>query len=133
MTSCREEEENEIPNRKVNLTTSYSDFMKLRNAGAHIEYEFGDFYPAGTLLGYGGILLFRDFDNRLHAADLACPVEADENVTIEVNMPYAVCKKCNTKYDLTFGFCSPVSGPGKVSLKMYEGVFERGEYILVRN
>jgi len=52
---------------------------------------------------------------------------------VNVKMPYAVCPKCNTKYDLTFGFCSPVSGPGKFPLKIYQSVFEAGDYIQVRN
>lgn len=132
ISSCHDEEENVIPNRKVNVTTTYNDFMQLRNAGSHVEYRFGNFYPAGTLLGFGGILIFRDYDNKLHAADLACPVEANENVTVNIEMPYATCPKCNTKYDLTFGFCTPVSGPGKHALKIYESVFERGDYIIVR-
>lgn len=133
ISSCRHEEENPIPNRNVNVRTPYNDFMQLRNAGTHIEYKFGNYYAAGTLLGFGGILIFRDYDNKLHAADLACPVEADEGVTVEVNMPYAICPKCNSKYDLTFGFCTPVSGPSKFNLKMYQSVFEAGDYIQVRN
>ena len=133
ISSCREEEENPIPEHNVNVCTPYTDFMQLRNAGSHIEYKYGNYYAAGTLLGYGGILIFRDYDNKLHAADLACPVEADNTITVEVNMPYAVCPKCNTKYDLTFGFCSPVSGPGKFPLKIYQSVFEAGDYIQIRN
>ncbi len=133
ISSCREEEENPIPNRNVNINTSYSDYMQLRNAGSYVEYKYGNFYAAGTLLGYGGILIFRDYDNKLHAADLACPVEANENVTVEVNMPYAICPQCNTKYDLSFGFCTPVSGPGNFALKIYPSVFEAGDHIQVRN
>ncbi len=131
--SCHDEEENVIPYRKVNLRTPYADFMQLRNAGSHVEYPFGDFYAAGTLLGFGGIVIFRDYDNKLHAADLACPMEAEEDVTIEVKMPYAICPRCNTKYDLTFGFCTPVDGPGRYNLKIYPSVFEAGDYIQVRN
>lgn len=133
MVSCHDEEENTIPNRNVNIRTPYADFMQLRNAGSHVEYTYGNFYAAGTLLGFGGIVIFRDYDNKLHAADLACPMEADEDVTIEVKMPYATCPKCKTKYDLTFGFCTPVEGPGKYNLRIYQSVFESGDYIQVRN
>lgn len=133
ISSCHDEEENPIPDRNVNITTPYSDFMQLRNAGSHVEYRYGNYYASGTLLGYGGVLIFRDYDNKIHAADLACPVEVDENVTVDVEMPYAVCPTCKTKYDLTFGFCTPVSGPGTFSLKIYESVFERGDYIQVRH
>lgn len=131
--SCTKEEENTIPNRNVNVRTPYVDYMQLRNAGSHVEYRYGNYYAAGTLLGYGGILIFRDYDNVLHAADLACPVEASEDVTINVEMPYAICPQCSTKYDLTFGFCTPVSGPGKHYLKTYQSVFEASDYIQVRN
>lgn len=133
VSSCHDEEEVTIPNRKVNITTPYSDFMKLRNAGSHVEYTYGKFYAAGSQLGFGGIVIFRDYENKLHAADLACPVEADENVIINVDMPYAVCPKCKTKYDLTYGFCTPVSGEGKSALRIYQSVFETNEYIQVRN
>lgn len=133
ITSCEREEENPIPNLSVNIRTPYSDFMQLRNAGSHIEYKYGNFYAAGTALGYGGVLIFRDYDNKLHAADLACPVEADKTVTVRVEMPYAICPNCNSKYDLTFGFCSPISGPSKHNLRIYQSVFEAGDYIQVRN
>lgn len=133
ITSCEREEENPIPNLSVNIRTPYSDFMQLRNAGSHIEYKYGNFYAAGTALGYGGVLIFRDYDNKLHAADLACPVEADKTVVVRVEMPYAICPNCNSKYDLTFGFCSPISGPSKHNLRIYQSVFEAGDYIQVRN
>lgn len=131
--SCDDEETSSIPNCRVELVTPYSDYMKLRNAGSYVVYEKNGFYAAGTRLGYGGVLIFRDYDGVLHACDLACPVEANESVTVEVSMPYAVCPKCGTKYDLTFGFCSPVNGSSKHTLRIYESVFERGEYIQVRH
>ncbi len=133
ISSCHKEEEQPIPERNVNIRTPYADFMQLRNAGSHVEYHYGEYYAAGTLIGFGGVVVFRDYDNKLHAADLACPVEVDENITVNVNMPYAICPQCNTKYDLTFGFGTPVSGPGKFPLKMYQSVFEAGDYIQIRN
>ncbi|MDR1259175.1 MAG: (2Fe-2S)-binding protein [Tannerellaceae bacterium] len=70
--------------------------------------------------GFGGVLIFHGI-NAYHAFDAACPHEASRTVTVGVDDDhlYAVCPRCQTKYDLTSGVANPVSGPGREQLKPY--------------
>lgn len=132
--SCSKEEMNPIPECRVNLRTPYADYVSLQNPGTYKVYEQdGSIYAVNTQLGFGGVLVFRDLENRLRACDLACPVEARREVCVKVKMPYATCPVCKTVYDLSYGFCVPVEGEGRFSLKIYNHISDKGSYILVTN
>ncbi|MDR1344218.1 MAG: (2Fe-2S)-binding protein [Tannerellaceae bacterium] len=88
--------------------------------------------------GFGGVLVFRGLGNTgtnaCYAFDTACPYEASRSVTVGVDDAhlYALCDKCQTKYDLTSGAANPVSGPGREPLKPYR-VWSNGNKIYVGN
>lgn len=132
--SCTKEEVNPIPECQVNLKTPYVDYVSLKSPGSYKEYlPDGSLFAMNTKLGFGGVLVFRDLENKLRACDLACPVEAHRDVCVEVKMPYATCPVCKTVYDLSYGFCVPIEGESKFSLKIYSHVTDKGNYILVTN
>ena len=70
---CTKEEINPIPECRVNLRTPYVDYVSLKNPGTYKEYlPDGTLYSLNTQLGFGGVLVFRDLENKLRACDLAC-------------------------------------------------------------
>ena len=137
--SCKEEARPSIPSCEVYIEVSRSsfpnDYAKLQNPNSAVSYIYtpGVPMPANFKYGYGGVLIFRDLDGKIRSCDLACPVEASRTVRVEVNMPFAVCPVCNSKFDLSHGFASPTAGPAKESLRIYSNVFERANSIVVSN
>ena len=137
--SCKEEARPSIPSFEVYIEVSRSsfpnDYAKLQNPNNAVSYIYtpGVPMPANFKYGYGGVLIFRDLEGRIKSCDLACPVEASRTVRVEVNMPYAVCPVCGSKFDLSYGFASPSAGPAKESLRIYSNVFERVNSIIVSN
>ena len=51
-------------------------------------------------------------NNELLAYDMACPIECQSNVRIEVDEEagIAVCRKCGSTYDVFNGYGQPLSG-----------------------
>jgi nitrite reductase/ring-hydroxylating ferredoxin subunit len=83
--------------------------------------------------GFGGVLVFHGI-GAYYAFDTACPHEVSRSVTVDVDNEhlYAVCPRCQTKYDLTSGVANPVSGPGHEQLKSYR-VWSNDNKIYVGN
>lgn len=128
-----EDDESPIAEYPVYVKTSYSEYQTLRFINRFVLYERDGVYASNFELGYGGVCIFRDLDNRLGAFDLACPYENLRTVCLEVDMPYAVCPMCGSKYDLSYGLGNPVGGPSKSVLKIYDKIMDRGDYIVVTN
>ncbi|MBO4804876.1 MAG: hypothetical protein J5554_02410 [Paludibacteraceae bacterium] len=123
--SCTElEEKSSIPDHEVYIKTFGNDYTTLRIAGNSISYipSQNSVYPTNFRFGFGGVLIYRDMEDKIHACDLACPVEATRNILVEVKMPFATCPSCGSKFDLTFGFASPCEGPAKETLKKYNAI-----------
>lgn len=58
----------------------------------------------GELVGLGGLLVFRSYDGKIYAYDLACPYEGDPSVKVVPNdNGRAVCSKCGNEYILLYG------------------------------
>ncbi|MDR2390025.1 MAG: (2Fe-2S)-binding protein [Tannerellaceae bacterium] len=88
--------------------------------------------------GFGGVLVYHGVNgtgaDAYYAFDLACPLEADRLVRVEVDDEHlhAVCPKCQSTYDLIFGLGNPVSGPSREQLKPYPVVVS-GNTLRIRN
>jgi len=133
--SCEKKIRSSIPNMEVFIETSPSEFARLQNVNSAVSYIPipGVPFPVNFRFGFGGVLIYRDLDGKIRSCDLACPVEASPTTRVEVNMPYAVCPVCDSKFDLSWGFASPVSGPAKEPLFIYSHVYERATSIVVSN
>ncbi len=73
-------------------------------------------------IGFGGILLFHDFNDEISAFDLACPHEANNNIRVDsLNAAGIVtCRKCFTSYDVSFGLGHPINGVSMFGLRKYK-------------
>ena len=65
--------------------------------------------------GFGGLLVGMDALSNARAFDLACPVEARQNVRVYIDVEHMVarCPECGSEYDVYSGYGNPVSGPAK--------------------
>ncbi|MDR3339394.1 MAG: hypothetical protein LBT25_04725 [Candidatus Symbiothrix sp.] len=140
--SCDDEIYSNIPNAEVNLLLDL-DF-KDKNLVVNQAYEaiIGSTpeRPAYALdrFGYGGILVINglgvDVIN-LFAYDLACPVEAAQNVRVVpdnrtpessiATAHTATCPKCGAVYNIYNGLGNPQSGT-KFYLRSYRVMEESG-------
>lgn len=125
---CDDSYVSSIPNYPVslqlNLTTTYPTFRNSINEFLTFKarrYEY-------DRIGFGGILVYSglpdDYGNAVYYAfDMACPYEAQNNVRVypvEDGYGQVKCEKCESVYDVAFGFGIPVSGPSKEALKKYK-------------
>lgn len=114
--SCEEQYISPIPNYPVNLelnlTASYPTFTNPNDV-----MEFQKPVKATDATGYGGILVYIDFDSNYRAFDMGCPYEADS--ALMSNPPrvhsnglgQVVCEKCKSVYDISYGLGNPIDGP----------------------
>ena len=91
-------------------------------------------YTVNTYTGYGGVLLMMGAEEPL-AYDLACPVEANQNITLSIDNENfeAVCPKCGSRYNPLTGFGGPVSGVAinnKVGMTRYRVNPSSGGYVI---
>jgi nitrite reductase/ring-hydroxylating ferredoxin subunit len=84
--------------------------------------------------GYGGVLDYHALDNNYYAFDAACPHEANPSaiVSMDEDRLHATCRKCESRYDLSYGNGNPVSGPSREPLRRYT-VTGLGSKLVVRN
>ena len=133
--SCKKEIRSSIPDSEVYIETRPSEYALLRSPNSAYRYIYtpGVPVPATFRFGFGGVLIFRDLEGKARSCDLACPVEVSRTTRVEVDMPFAVCPVCGSKFDLSYGFASPIGGPAKESLRIYKNVLERVNSIIVSN
>ena len=90
-----------------------------------------------TYTGFGGILLVGDLSGAPYAYDLACPVEVNRNVRIEIDTQdnVAYCPKCGSRYSVFNNYGSPISGEArklKRGLRRFNvGPGMNGEFMVV--
>lgn len=97
-----------------------------------IRVPVGFPYSQTSATGYGGVLLISGMDPFTTttdiplAYDLACPVERNRNIRVEIDPDtyVAVCPECGSTYDVTMAGGAPLSGPAmtgkyKYGLKNY--------------
>ena len=91
-------------------------------------------YTVNTYTGYGGVLLMMGAEEPM-AYDLACPVEASQNIILSIdNENYeAVCPKCGSRFNPLTGDGGPLSGVAinnKVGMTRYHVTPSNGGYII---
>lgn len=117
--SCEVNRDTTIPEMPVSLTIDIMrDAPELNVIGG-----FKEFVKPATIyqyLGFGGILVFRSFDDSFVAFDLACPHEIKRDVRVECDMSgIATCPKCGSTYDVGYGSGTPRSGAAAYPLRKY--------------
>lgn len=129
------EEDSSVPESRVYFKTTYDEYVKLGNSGTYLIFKPGEgIYATNTYLGYGGLIVFRDFEGKIHCCDLSCPVEASRSTLVSVSASLqATCPVCGSVFDLGWGLCTPVSGPAKETLKIYTHAVDNGTSIIVSN
>ena len=84
-------------------------------------------------IGYGGIIVYVNFEGEYCAFDLSCPHEALQSVKVKPNgLGQLVCDSCNSVYDISFGVGHPIEGPSKEGLKRYKTSLQ-GDLLRVTN
>ena len=119
-----------IPSSAVSLEINITQDAPQLNAIGGVA-EFTEIWKPYQYLGYGGIVIFRNFDDKFVAFDMACPYEIDRTIRVSVNMAgQAVCPVCGSTYDLGYSEGFPVKGPSKFPMRQYQ-VSMSGDYLRV--
>ena len=106
------------------------------NPTSHIELNIpgGAVYFSGY--GFGGVIVFKDFDgssSAFLAYDAACTNEISSTIRVTVDgSGVATCPKCKSQFILFGGAGSVTKGPAKEPLKQYQVLYSNG-LISVRN
>lgn len=124
--------ESNIPDAAVSLTFNiYQDAPELDVVGGFKEFTKPP--KIGEYVGYGGVLIFHDFNGNFDAFDMACPYENNPNIRVHASMlGNAVCDSCGSVFNIMYGGGLPISGPSPYALKAYHLTFSNG-YIRVYN
>lgn len=142
-TACDTVDDERIPNMPVNINlgnTGTWTIYGVNGFGSHRDFilDNGIRVPEGfpyiqtSATGFGGVLLISGMDpfstvtDIPLAYDLACPVERNRNIRVQVSDEtyVAVCPECHSSYDVTMQRGAPISGPAatgkyKYGLKTY--------------
>ncbi len=118
--SCNDNIRSSIPDYPVylnlNLTTTYPNFRD--NPGQFLLFKTRVFET--DRVGFSGVLVFCGFDLNFYAFDMCCPFEAKQTIRVYPNdIGQAVCEKCGSVFDISYGNGNPTSGPAKEVLKRY--------------
>ncbi len=145
ITACDETYISPIPDYPVylelNLTSSYPTFTTPNQS-----LLFENPIKATDRLGYGGILVYIDFEGNYRAFDMSCPNEAETDIKVYPNdLGQVVCVECKSVYDISYGIGNPIDGPAydqtygtdtddakKIFLKSYKTT-RQGDYLYINN
>lgn len=119
--ACHSVNDERIPLYPVRISFATVGEWNAYGVGGALDYRIfikdkrepaGFPYTDMSRTGFGGVLLVSDYNNELHAYDLACPVEMKATVRIEVDTQEHVgrCPVCHSTYDI-YRFGNPLSGP----------------------
>jgi nitrite reductase/ring-hydroxylating ferredoxin subunit len=88
----------------------------------------------GEYTGFGGVIVYHALDDNFYAFDLACPVEANRTIRVEMDDDgiHAACPKCGSVYEFSAGVAFPIQGPSEESLRQYK-VYTSGSILYVNN
>lgn len=141
---CDNYDDQRLPARPVHIEI-YSAQWSVYGVHGYTEWQTfiknsqpkGFAWSANSYTGFGGVLLVSGLNNELLAYDLACPVECQSQVRVEVDdlAGVAVCKKCGSTYDIFTGYGQPLSGRAqekKYGLTSYLVTFTSTGYLISR-
>lgn len=127
LASCNDNIRSSIPDYPVylelNLTSTYPTFKNSVNQ--FLVFKNRDRLPDNNSIGFGGVIVFSDYDSGnsiYYAFDMACPYEVKSDVKVfpdVTGLPYVVCEKCGSVFNVSYGYGNPISGPAKEFLKRY--------------
>jgi nitrite reductase/ring-hydroxylating ferredoxin subunit len=117
--SCKDERDEYIPYRYVNLTVDLSINTNLTVPGN------SEYYPDA---GYGGLIIYCDYyfdydpNNSLyHVWDATCTHEVSTDCIVEPdgNSFYGICPCCSTRYEFSSGYPTDEDAAATYPLKEY--------------
>ena len=118
----------------IELNLNYEDADLIPIQAAKFFTRGQNINLAVESAGYGGVLVYHALDNNYYAFDAACPHEASPSVIVRMDDDniHATCRKCQSRYDLSYGNANPVSGPSREALRRYT-IMGSGDRLIVRN
>jgi nitrite reductase/ring-hydroxylating ferredoxin subunit len=136
--SCNKAYVSSIPDYPVylelDLTFEDKDLLPI---SAYKIFTPGNINQDVERTGFGGVLVYHGLNSAgtdaYYAFDTACPYEVSRTTTVTVSDDalFAVCPKCQSRYELLNGIGNPVNGPSREQLKFYR-VSVGGNKIYVR-
>lgn len=138
MCGCGDSVTDRVPNAPVSINlgdigmwntwgvNGFGIFRYFIHSGG-ISEPAGFFYNQTSYTGFGGVLLIGGMDpftgntNVPLAYDLACPVERDPNVRVQIDLESleAVCPQCGSRYDVVMAAGAPCGGEALNGTRRY--------------
>lgn len=120
LAACKTEVKTSVPSTRVSLEFNILRDAPQLNANGGVATFIKPKYR-NQYLGYGGVVVFHDFEDRFVAFDLACPNEVDPQVRLNVDsIPgEAVCPQCGAVFDIGYGHGYPVAGNCRNPMRQY--------------
>lgn len=138
LNSCSKSENDVIPDVFVDFTIDLLDpeFTSLSVIGVSdtVDASTNNWGYRSAGFDGNGIIIYSGPDE-YYAYDRTCPHDYSLNglsVKVKVDPTVAICPKCGTTYALS-AYGSPLSGPGRYSLKNYKTRFDSDRFIRVWN
>lgn len=113
ITACNNDNQNRIPISAVRLSFLSPGDWQLYGVSGALDFKTfvkpdvkpnGFFFTAMSETGYGGILLVGNTIGEPMAYDLSCPVEAQRNIRVFINVEKSIaqCPKCGSTYNVFY-------------------------------
>ena len=117
---CKNQTTTSIPSTRVELEFNILREAPLLNAMGGVATFIKPRY-SNEYVGYGGVVVFHNFDDSFAAYDLACPNEVDPQVRLNVDsiVGEAICPKCGAVFDIGYARGYPVQGDCKYIMRPY--------------
>ncbi len=138
---CDETNQSPIPDfpifLELRLSSQYPTFKNSTGQFLHTEKDI--ILTTNDRIGFGGVVIcsgitLDDYGKtQYYAFDMACPYEAKRETKVypdTTGLPYLVCQKCGSVFDVGFGNGNPLSGPATAYLKKYRTAIS-GEILYV--
>lgn len=129
--SCTKETSDVVPETYINIVL-YSD-ITTQIGISQSRIITNTMVPVNSL-GYdnNGIIIYRNSQNEYFAYDRTCTYHIEESIAVNLwtNPMFAVCPKCNTKYQLFWSGIPADEGPSVYPLKQYKASYNPNTFEL---